>query len=108
MMALFSTVFGLAYLIISTRHKERMAMIERGIDLSAPKKQSSPFLKKLAFLIAGVGAGIFFGGVFAAVTPFEDAACYFSMIMVGGGGSLLAHYHLQEKKNEDSPFDLDL
>jgi L-cystine uptake protein TcyP (sodium:dicarboxylate symporter family) len=41
-LVLFGTIFGIVYLFISSRHKERMSLIEKGIDASIfilPKQQ---------------------------------------------------------------------
>ena len=44
---LFGTIFGIVYLFISSRHKERMALIEKGTDASifyAAKTGKSKYL----------------------------------------------------------------
>jgi hypothetical protein len=34
-LAFFATTFGIAYLAINARHRQRMAMIEKGVDAAA-------------------------------------------------------------------------
>ena len=67
----FITIFGMAYLHYSTRHKERLALIEKGADASifikGERQKSAPIWKvlilNLALLLMGIGAGIVTGGV---------------------------------------------
>lgn len=36
----FATAFGVVYIVFTTRHRERMAMIEKGIDPGIPRKRA--------------------------------------------------------------------
>ncbi len=54
--ALFTMVFGIVYLA----KRERMAMIERGMDPRRYKPQSAPFQNlKWGLLMVGAGVGLF-------------------------------------------------
>lgn len=64
-LAVFGTGFGITYLIVSSRHRERMSMIERGMDPNAHKAPPEPN-KALrdGLLIVGVGLGLLAGWLF--------------------------------------------
>jgi hypothetical protein len=69
MIVVFSTVFGIFYLFINTRHKQRMALIEKGADASLfynknvrPKTIWKILLVNIALLLIGIGLGVFIGG----------------------------------------------
>lgn len=66
MAIIFGTLFGIVYLFISARHKERLSLIEKGADASifySPNKRSFPIWKiiivNLALVLTGIGMGIF-------------------------------------------------
>jgi hypothetical protein len=67
---LFGTIFGIVYLFISSRHKERMALIEKGTDASifyAAKTGKSKYLPiivlNFAVLLTSIGVAIFIGAL---------------------------------------------
>lgn len=64
--SLFLAIFGIVYLYLSTRNKERLALIEKGADASIFMKgrsHTAPIWKvlilNLALLLMGIGIGIF-------------------------------------------------
>ncbi|WP_242132729.1 DUF6249 domain-containing protein [Aestuariivivens marinum] len=66
----FLLVFGVFYLYLSTRNKERLALIDKGADASifvSGKKRTLTVWKalflNLALLLMGIGAGIFISGL---------------------------------------------
>jgi hypothetical protein len=68
---IFGTLFGLGYLHYSTRNKERLALIEKGVDASifvkGKKEFAAPIWKililNLALLLIGIGIGIFIASI---------------------------------------------
>ena len=105
-LALFAMVFGIVYLA----KRERMAMIERGMDPRRYKPQSAPFQTlKWGLLLIGAGAGLFFAYLLDHTAfkhmsgEFDDdgnVAIYFALIAVFGGIGLFLSY-LVEKKEAD-------
>ena len=97
-LAVFASIVLIFYIFFSTRNKERLALIEKGLDSSIfrAKRKSSPVLKYGMFLV-GLGIGIIFGNIIAVYTQLEPTAAFFSMILLFGGVSLIAS-HLIEKK----------
>ncbi len=69
---IFGSIFGVFYLYFSTRNKERLALIEKGVDakifMSGERKKGSStfakvFILNLALLAMGIGVGILFGAL---------------------------------------------
>lgn len=99
--SLFASIVLILYLYLSTRNKERMALIEKGADANLFKSKSKPFpVLKLGMFIAGIGLGILFGNIVAVSTPLEEPTAYFSMIFLFGGSSLILSHLLEEKKRK--------
>lgn len=104
--ALFATVFGIMYLHLTTRNKERLALIEKGADASLfntgkEGKSSSSWGKlsmKIGLLFMGIGLGIIAGAICESLGLFpEEEAGYFSMIFLFGGLSLVLFYLFDRK-----------
>jgi hypothetical protein len=101
---MFAALFGVFYLYITARHKERMSLIEKGADASlfyASKNKPirgvfSMWTLKLALFLIGVGFGVLVGNILAVTTGLEEAVCYLTSILVFGGSGLLVYY-LYEK-----------
>lgn len=94
-------IFGLCYMYWTTRHKERMAMLERGADpsLFRTKMPSTQFLTlKLGLLCMGIALGVLFGTLLHMNMRMEEEPAYFSMIFLFGGLGLVVGYLIQEKK----------
>lgn len=104
--SLFIVIFGIAYLYFTTRHKERLALIEKGVDASiffSPKSpRTAPLWKilnlNLALILMGIGLGIIIGGMLETLTVLGDAAYPASIFLTGGIGLLIGFY--QSKKME--------
>src|SRR5665213_3129229 len=105
-LALFAMVFGIVYLA----KRERMAMIERGMDPRRYKPQSAPFQNlKWGLLLIGAGVGLFLAFLLD-YTAFKNVgndsddvgnlAVYFAMVAIFGGLGLFVSY-LVEKKHAD-------
>ncbi|OXA80149.1 hypothetical protein SAMN05444397_10527 [Flavobacterium aquidurense] len=97
--SLFAMIFGIIYLFYSTRNRERMALIEKGVDasifLKGAGKGSSAwkvFVVNLAFLLIGSGVGIFLALLITTYTSLEDDAVYPSIIFIMAGIGLLAGF----------------
>ena len=105
--AFFAMIFGIVYLA----KRERLAMIERGMDPRRYKPQSAPYQTlKWGLLLVGAGVGLFLAFVLDH-SMFKDfhsddfdrdhnPAIYFSMIAIFGGLGLFTSF-LMEKKNND-------
>jgi hypothetical protein len=99
--SMFAMIFGIVYILV--RKKERMALIQKGVDASLfeTRKKVSGDLK-WGMLFVGIGAGILLGKIFAAYTLLGEEASMFSMICLFGGLSLMIYHFVErsiEKKN---------
>jgi H+/Cl- antiporter ClcA len=102
----FSLVFGVFYI----RNRERMAMIERGMDPRSYKIQPAPYQNlKWGLLLIGAGLGLFLAylldrTVFES-THNENEAIYFGLIAVFGGLGLVFSYRIEKKELYDKSVD---
>ena len=97
---IFGSIVAIVY--IGTRRKERMAMLEKGVDASvffSKKTSSNEYSLKYGLLLIGLALGILVGNLLAISVPFAEAeeAAYFSMIFLFGGLALLINYFIARK-----------
>jgi hypothetical protein len=102
----FGMIFGIVYLY----KRERMAMIERGMDPRRYKPQSAPYQNlKWGLLLIGAGLGLFLAYVLDRTifktTDYDDGnvAIYFAMIAIFGGLGLFASYRIEKKEISERP-----
>lgn len=100
--SLFAAIFGMVYLYLSTRNKERLALIEKGADASIFMKGASnraPMWKviliNLAVLLIGIGLGVFIATVLDEYTTLGDAV-YPGTIFLTSGIALLLGFNLSK------------
>jgi hypothetical protein len=98
-LSFFAMVFGIVYLA----KREKMAMIERGMDPRRYKTQSAPFQNlKWGLLLIGAGVGLFLAFVLDR-TVFKESlddneAIYASLIAIFGGLGLFISYLIEKKE----------
>ena len=100
----FSSIFGIFYVWITARNKERMSMIEKGADASlfATKKRSfTNITLKIGMLAVGIGIGILAGSLIDHYTELYAEVAYFSMIFLFGGLFLVGNAFLEKKQSEN-------
>lgn len=97
LIAMCATVFGIFYLRISTQHRQRMAMIEKGItpaDMEPRRNGSMVFA--FGLLCLGVGAGLGLGWLVDSMIHGGEWSGnplpYFISVLICGGVALV-HYH---------------
>jgi hypothetical protein len=104
--AFFGTVFGIYYVHITTRNKERMALIEKGADASLfnTGKEGmklnfswNKFTLKAGMLFMGIAVGIIVGAVLSYAGVLDEDANYPAMIFFFGGLSLVLFYVIDRK-----------
>lgn len=99
----FAMIFGIRYLL----NKEKMAMIERGINPSENKTNPQLFLSlKFGLLLVGIGIGLL-AALFTVMGIFGDemtdnqepkaVAIYFGFIGIFGGLGLIISYLVEKK-----------
>lgn len=98
----FAAVFGILYVYYTTRNKERMSMIENGVDPSIfvnTKKRLTNFTLKFGMLFIGVALGVLCGAFIDEYTSLPEGVGYVSMIFLFGGAALVWNSVLEQKKN---------
>lgn len=100
---LFLSTFGILYVYFNTRHKERMALIDKGADpaLFQSKKSRTHGSMRFGMFLVGIALGILMGNVLTETTSLKEEVSYFSMIFIFGGLSLILYYLYIEKKQVD-------
>lgn len=95
----FLMLFGIFYLFLSTRNRERIALIEKGVDASVFMKGRNPstsmwkvFVVNFAYLLIGTGLGIFIALIITTYTALNDGAVYPSIIIMMAGVGLLVGF----------------
>lgn len=95
----FLLVFGIVYL----RNREKMAMIERGMDprIQVDNAGSRNYILTTGMLMIGCGIGLFLAYILEWSLMLNDAeAIYFGMIAFFGGLGLLAAYVIEKKESK--------
>ena len=101
-LCIFGAIFGIAYLHYSTRNKERLALIEKGMDAGIFKqhKETAPIWKvlilNLALLLMGIGIGILIALLLQETIGYNDAL-YPGVIFLMAGTGLLTGFFLTRK-----------
>lgn len=93
----FAMIFGIRYLM----NRERMAMIERGINPTDGQSAPKPFLSlKIGLLLVGLGLGLVVA-LFTVITTRlgddEAVAVYFGCVLIFGGLGLIMSYVIEKK-----------
>jgi hypothetical protein len=100
--AFFAATFGMFYLYIMSRNRERMAMIERGTDLGLfqHKESKNANFLRFGFLALGAGLGLVIGMIIA---PYIQGArgnnVVISTTLIFGGLFLIIGYFVEIKLN---------
>ena len=93
----FLLIFGIVYL----RNREKMAMIERGMDprMQVDNAGSRNYVLTTGMLMIGAGIGLFVAFILEWSLKLNDAtAIYFAMISFSGGLGLFAAYSIEKKE----------
>ena len=103
-LALFASVFAILYVFFTTRHKERLALIEKGADASlfysrkrSENNDNNNNTLKFGMLFVGIAVGILLGSILDKTTLLPEEVSYFSMVFLCGGISLIIFYFLEKK-----------
>lgn len=101
--ASFALVFAIIFIVITARNRERMAMIEKGVD---PKdfmsgKPSIYGIIKWALLLLGIGLGLFLGSLLETYTRLPEEAAYFACALFFGGAGLAIAFLIAKKAEEN-------
>lgn len=96
----FAAVFFSIFYALKAKNNERMALIEKGVDLSTTyrKRNFKHGFFKLGFILVGIAIGLVFAAIFSRIGLLPDGVAYFAMVLLFGGGAILFANHLISKK----------
>ena len=99
---LFLVTFGIVYLSLSARNKERLALIEKGADASifyGPKtSRSGKWVMQVGILAIGIALGVLVGAGLESAGLDDDVA-YPACIFLFAGIALVVAYFLARRVN---------
>ncbi|MCO6483959.1 MAG: hypothetical protein J5I62_14325 [Flavobacteriales bacterium] len=95
----FSSAVAIVYIVMSSRHRERMAMIQRGMDPGAgatpdPYRQ---LLRGMQFIAVAVGLGL--GYLLKKYTGLESSWVYLGPVIFCVGVAMLLFHFRAGKRN---------
>lgn len=97
----FGVIFGIFYLYFSTRNKERLALIEKGVDaslFSKGKLHPAPIWRvvflNIALVMVGIGLGIFIASILHYQLGVVEDVAYPGTIFLMAGIGLLVGYKM--------------
>ncbi|PTX44111.1 putative secreted protein with PEP-CTERM sorting signal [Christiangramia gaetbulicola] len=106
---IFGVIFGMFYLYISARNRERLALIDKGADASifySKKKHVTPVWKviviNLALLLVGIGVGIFFANILTYNMGVDEDVAYPGTIFLLAGLGLFSGFFATKRLNKDA------
>lgn len=94
-------VFTVKY-VTAARNKEKMALIEKGVDISEiyQKKDHRNLALKSGMFLVGIALGLIVAYFLTEITRINGVVSYFSMILLFGGASLIG-FHWYNSKQPD-------
>jgi hypothetical protein len=106
--SLFLAIFGMVYLYLSTRNKERLALIEKGADASIfmrGKSHAAPIWKviilNLALLLIGIGVGIFIASILHYSLGVVEETAYPGTIFLMAGIGLFVGFNMTKNLDKE-------
>ncbi|MET7254369.1 DUF6249 domain-containing protein [Dyadobacter jiangsuensis] len=100
--AAFLGVFGIVYVFLMTRHRERIALIEKGADASIFTDKNQVYYPTLKFgmLFVGIALGILLGNWLDKTYDFSKGVAYLAMVFLFGGLSLILNFLIERSLNK--------
>ena len=105
---IFGVLFGIIYLFFTTRHRERLALIdqmEKGADASLFKTGTKTRWSLIALffgmLAVGVALGVVCAALIQSVSYVDEEIIFPAMIFLFGGGSLVLYYFFIRKQDDN-------
>ena len=104
-LSLFAASFGVIYIFLMTRNKERMALIEKGASAELFNKpminKEGQWGLKLGIMAIGVGVGIVMGNILASINLLDEEVAFPSMIFIFAGMGLVVSYYLSIRSKKE-------
>jgi len=106
-LSFFAVVFGMFYLYISSRNRERLALIEKGADASIFTRVAgkSPIWKVItlnfALLLMGIGIGIFIASILHYSVGVDEEVAYPGTIFLMAGIGLFVGFKMTSNLDKE-------
>lgn len=108
--AMFAAIFGIVYISVTAKHRQRMAMIEKGMDPGnlGDRNNARRLTLKFGLLMIGIGVGVLLGYGLSWVMPPhpnpydqdpDNPVPYFFSILFCGGLALITDHFIATKKS---------
>jgi preprotein translocase subunit YajC len=93
-------IFGIFYVIVLTRHRERMALMDKGLTPKEFNNHVRVISATLRFglLMVGVAIGILLGNTVAQHWDVPREGAFIAMMLFFGGISLIISYRLEKSQ----------
>ena len=92
----FLAIFAILYVYWTTRTKERLALVEKGLDAGIFKGECSQLsLVKWGIFLIAVGLGVIVG--YSLSNVMDEVVAFFTAILVLGGVGLIVAYVITSK-----------
>ena len=90
-LSFFLGLFAILYVYWTTRTKERLALVEKGVDAGIFKVGGSKYvLLKWGIFMIALAVGVISG--YALANVIDEVAAFFTMILLFGGIGLIMAY----------------
>ncbi len=110
--ALFASAFGIFYMYYITRNKERMAMIDQGLELTKEKVRREPrerrsngnirFLLKFGMFLIGLGLGFVVASLLDKLFFIELQEIFIiGVVFIFGGAGLISGFFISRQLDKE-------
>jgi hypothetical protein len=93
------TIVLVLFFIQKSKHKERMTLIEKGINIDTLERKNSPFQDVLLWgmLAGGIGLGLLIAYFLLEIKVCKDDMILGILAMIFGGISLISYYIIKRR-----------
>lgn len=101
-LSFFLTFFAVLYVYLTTRSRERLALIEKGATANIFKMDPSESrlnLVKWGIFLIGLSVGVITG--YALSEVINEVVAFFTTILLAGGVALIAAYFVTKKMGDN-------
>lgn len=96
----FAAIFGVLYTFLTTRNKERLAMIEKGADPSIFATRRTRLGLKIGLLSIGIAIGVLMGQMIVHLSTMQKEPATIAMIFLWAGAGLVLEHFLAKREEK--------
>jgi len=100
--AAIAAIFTILYVLLMTRHRERMSLMERGLSPASFNNKNAVQSATLRFglMLIGISIGILLGNFIAAHVDVPRQGAFIAMMSLFGGLGLVISYLIEKRHDE--------